>query len=96
VTDRFREAVAFERHDIRTDPPPGDGFDLVLCRNLAFTYFDESGQRAVAAQLAGALRDGGALVLGRHETLPSSVDGFSSWSDAARVYRRCASGASGR
>jgi len=93
VTRRVSEAVSFARHDIRSDPLPGDGFDLVLCRNLAFTYFDEADQRAVAAYLAGALRDGGGLVLGRHETLPSGVGGFSSWDDGARVYRRRLSGA---
>jgi chemotaxis protein methyltransferase CheR len=96
VTDRFRKGVSFERHDIRSDPLPSDGFDLVLCRNLAFTYFDEAGQRTVASHLAGALREGGALVLGRHETLPSGVEGFSAWSEGARVYRRRASGVSGK
>ncbi len=88
VIDDLRETVSIQRHDVRSDPPPGDGFDLVLCRNLAFTYFDEAGQRVVGARLAGALRDGGALVLGRHETLPPGVDGFSPWSAATRVYRR--------
>jgi hypothetical protein len=29
--------------------PPDGPFDLVLCRNLAFTYFDEPVQHQVAA-----------------------------------------------
>jgi chemotaxis protein methyltransferase CheR len=95
LRERFRQHVSIERRDVLRDPPPDNAFDLVLCRNLAFTYFDEAGQRAVAEHLGRALRPGGALVLGRHEALPAEVDGFSSWSDAARVYRRRGSGASG-
>jgi chemotaxis protein methyltransferase CheR len=92
LRDGFREDVSVARHDVLRDPPPGRGFDLVLCRNLAFTYFDDAGQRTAAAHLARALRAGGALVLGRHESLPDGLDGFSIWSDPARVYRRSPAG----
>jgi chemotaxis protein methyltransferase CheR len=89
---RFRESVSIERHDVLRDSPPEGGFDLVLCRNLAFTYFDEAGQRVVAEHLSRALRPGGALVLGRHETLPAGRGEFEAWSDAAGVYRRASAG----
>ncbi len=36
-------------------------FDLVLCRNLAFTYLDEAGARLALERLASRLRPGGAL-----------------------------------
>lgn len=79
--------AAFARHDLRAGAPDG-GFDLVLCRNLAFTYFDEAMQGVAAATLHGALRDGGALVLGKHETLPETASGFTVWSASHRIYRR--------
>lgn len=66
---RARGLVRFERHDVRTPPPPG-AWDLILCRNLAFTYFDEALQRAVARSLRAALHAGGVLVVGSHERLP--------------------------
>jgi len=72
---RFRAPVRFARHDVRAPPPEGP-FDLVLCRNLAFTYFDELAQRQVAASLRDALRPGGVLVVGVHERLPDGVAGF--------------------
>jgi chemotaxis protein methyltransferase CheR len=75
------------RHDIRTPPPHGP-FDLVMCRNLAFTYFDRDLQRATGARLADVLRPGGALVLGGHEALPKDLHGFEPWSAPHRVYRR--------
>lgn len=87
--------VRFGRHDIRTGPPNG-GFDLVLCRNLVFTYFDEELQRVTAAMFHRSLRDGGALVLGRHETLPDAVAGFTDWSSSHAIYRKQGRGAPGQ
>ena len=90
MRDEFKQAVSVVRHDVRADPAPQGLFDLVLCRNLAFTYFDHAGQRDVAARLGGALRVGGALVVGMHEALPDAVAGLEPWSSAARIYRRVA------
>jgi chemotaxis protein methyltransferase CheR len=87
VREDVRAAVRTGRHDIR-DRPPARTFDLVTCRNLAFTYFDEPGQRATAGALAGALRPGGALALGKHEALPAGVESFEPWSAGDRIYRR--------
>ena len=52
---------------------PAGPFDLVLCRNLAFTYFDEQGQREVLRGIDERLVAGGYLVLGADESLPGSV-----------------------
>jgi chemotaxis protein methyltransferase CheR len=79
-------AVELARHDIRTAPPDGP-FDLILCRNLAFTYFDEALQRDVCARLVAALRPGGALAVGAHERPPES-SGLLPWEGARGVYRK--------
>jgi chemotaxis protein methyltransferase CheR len=84
----YRQPVTLRRHDVR-EPPPEGPFDLVLCRNLAFTYHACEGQRMVLGHLAHALRAGGALVIGAHESLPGDGDGrFRSWPGARCVYRR--------
>jgi chemotaxis protein methyltransferase CheR len=85
-----RDVVEVRRHDLR-QASPGGLFDLVLCRNTAFTYFDLDLQREVAARLAWSLRQGGALVLGAHERLPEGMRGFVPWSEALGVYRRSGS-----
>jgi chemotaxis protein methyltransferase CheR len=82
----FQEGVAFHIDDLRASTLRGP-FDLVLCRNLAFTYFDSDGQRAAEGRLFDALRPGGALVVGRHERLPGST-AFAPWSGANAIYRR--------
>jgi chemotaxis protein methyltransferase CheR len=85
----YRKNVTFRRHDLRKAPPMGP-FDVVLCRNVAFTYFDETLQIETARRLRGALIEGGALVLGRHEALPPGAAGFSVWSATHNVYRASA------
>lgn len=87
IPDRYRAPVHRVLHDVRSDPPAGP-FHLILCRNLAFTYFDERLQRAVAHRLARALHPGGALVLGNHEEVPDGVEGLVPWLPGASIYRR--------
>ncbi len=69
VRPAFRPGIAFRLQDIRRRRPAGC-FDLVLCRNLAFTYFDEAVQRRILGAIAARLRPGGVLVVGAHERLP--------------------------
>ncbi len=74
---RLREemvrSVEFRKHDLSVDPPPGV-FDLVLCRNAAFTYFDVPRRIAVSKAIASALAPGGFLVIGRTEKLPPPAE----------------------
>jgi len=71
----YRPPVRFLAQDIRRDFPDGR-FDLVLCRNLVFTYFQTSPQAVIAGRLAEVLVPGGLLLLGSHESLPAAVPGL--------------------
>ena len=86
LREPFREPVTIVHHDVRT-PPPAGPFDLVMCRNLAFTYFNLDLQRATVSRIDGALHCGGALVLGTHEALPENVEGFEPWKTTEPIYR---------
>lgn len=83
----FREGVEFVAQDIREGAPEGV-FDLLLCRNLAFTYFDDLLQRRIAKRLLARLRPGGALVIGERERLPLGVPGVTPWMPEFGIYRR--------
>lgn len=61
--------------DLRHDTPEGP-FQLILCRNLAFTYFVEETQRAILTRLHEHLVQGGYLVIGDHEELPPGAGRF--------------------
>lgn len=83
--DPRRALVA--RQDIREQSPSGL-FDLILCRNLAFTYFVEEVQGAVLERFVARLLPGGALVIGSHETLPDGEWGLEPWDDDDCILRK--------
>jgi chemotaxis protein methyltransferase CheR len=87
VKPRYRSGIVFVEQDVR-EAAPGERFHLVLCRNVAFTYFDEAAQRETLRRIEDRLVPGGALVLGGTESLPEGAARFEPWSARLRVYRR--------
>ena len=88
IRTEFRKRLEFLQQDIRWQEPTGS-FDLILCRNLAFTYFDRPLQLQVLQQLVRHLFPRGALVLGSHEVLPEMPPELQKIRDRPSLYRRC-------
>lgn len=72
VREAVRRMVRFEARDLRVSAPD-EIFDLVLCRNTAFTYFRPSLQQRLAERVWSILAAGGVLLVGAHESLPHSA-----------------------
>ncbi|NMO13840.1 chemotaxis protein CheR [Pyxidicoccus fallax] len=89
LAPRFREGVTFLRQDLRAEMPDGP-FHLVLCRNVAFTYFAPPLQREVLNKLVARLGPGGLLVIGGHESLPEHDSDLERAADPLPVFRRAA------
>ena len=87
INQEYRGAVTFALQDIRERAPEGV-FHLILCRNLVFTYFDETLQREILERLKLSLVPGGVLMIGNLESLPESVSGFAPWSNRSGAYRK--------
>jgi chemotaxis protein methyltransferase CheR len=87
VKDRVKNLVEFEQHDlIRGDPKRN--FDLVLCRNLLI-YIDASFKEPIFETIRNSLREGGYLMIGMTETLPTaSRNDFDPVHKKQRIYRR--------
>ncbi len=85
LRESLKRRVAFMEQDIRKEAPDGM-FGLVLCRNVAFTYFDEDLQREVLERIADRMVSGGALVIGMHETLPPAAKGFIPWREKSGIF----------
>jgi chemotaxis protein methyltransferase CheR len=86
IRERFRQGVHFFRQDIRKEMPVGP-FRLILCRNLAFTYFEPALQREVLSKMLPRLALGGAIVIGRRESLPGEISALEGWNPSLGVYR---------
>jgi chemotaxis protein methyltransferase CheR len=72
---QFKNRVEFRIQDIRREVP-NEVFPLILCRNVAFTYFAEEEQVVVSKAIHASLSPGGLLVLGKHEQVPANAAGF--------------------
>lgn len=83
----YKNDVDFAQQDIR-ETIPVHHFDLILCRNLVFTYFDAALQEKILRQLHDCLTPHGWLVLGVHEKLPADSTGFNVVSERLGLYRQ--------
>ena len=83
--------MRFELQDVRESVPERD-FDLILCRNLVLTYFAPALQRQVMARILARLREGGALVVGMHESLPEGMNRLAPWPGVRAVFRKGTAG----
>lgn len=83
----YLEDVEFFLQDLRMEMPDGP-FHLILCRNLAFTYFVEETQCEILAQLYELLKPDGYLVIGAHESLPAGGPHFEALPHCPSFWRR--------
>ena len=86
IKPEYQDPVTFLVQDIRRAAPE-ETFDLILCRYLAFTYFDTALQNNTLRQLVDRMQAGGALVIGKGESLPEGEFGLTTWSEKEGVYR---------
>jgi chemotaxis protein methyltransferase CheR len=86
-----RHDIEFWRQDIRETWPAGR-FDLILCRNLVFTYFEPALQEELLIELDRRLQSPGYLVIGAHERLPEATARFQEPLDKLPIYRKAGPG----
>ncbi|MCG6938082.1 MAG: chemotaxis protein CheR [Gammaproteobacteria bacterium] len=87
LDSRLRNKVTFNEQDIRQSLPT-NVFHIIFCRNLAFTYFDNSLQLEVLENIRDCLVDGGALIIGGHESLPGGYSGFCQWPGQRAIFQK--------
>lgn len=83
----YRDPVRFLKQDVREEMPEGP-FNIIFCRYLVFTYFDEKLQTELLEKFLSRLAPGGALVLGRIDRLPCRSNKLVPWSERDNIYRK--------
>ncbi|MDJ0957243.1 MAG: CheR family methyltransferase [Arenicellales bacterium] len=83
----YQRDVHFVEQDVRVTTPQGL-FDLVLCRNLAFTYFEIEQQHKILDRIHAAIQPDGVLVIGIQEDLPEGTQGFSTCSEKLKIFKK--------
>lgn len=79
--------VRFALVDIR-EQAPEETVHLLFCRNLAFTYFDAPLRQRICRSFRDRIAQGGALIIGKHETIPPGITGFAPWEGRLPIYRK--------
>lgn len=67
VSDKLKRAVRFQKHNL-LEGSFGQGFDLIVCRNVMI-YFTEEAKQVLYAKFAKALKPGGILFVGSTEQI---------------------------
>jgi len=86
IIDELRERILFARHNVLSDPPFSNQ-DIVSCRNMLI-YFTTAQQERVLSAFHFALRDGGALLLGKSEGLGAKDSLFKAVSGIQKCYSK--------
>ncbi len=75
IRDHVRAITRFQQHNVLTDPPARQRFDLVLCRNVLL-YFDRETRDIAFRRLSDAVARDGFLMLGAGETVVGQTRAF--------------------
>jgi chemotaxis protein methyltransferase CheR len=86
IKNYLKTDIEFIEQDIRHQCPEGI-FDLILCRNLAFTYFEEDLQRAIIGEVVEKLGSNGFFIVGSQESIPSGIQHLSPYWKRS-IYRK--------
>lgn len=84
---QYKAGVEFAQQDIRKTLPAAC-FDLILCRNLVFTYFADHLQRRLLHDVYCHLNRGGWLLAGAHEKLPDEGNAFRAVAECPGLYQK--------
>jgi chemotaxis protein methyltransferase CheR len=69
------QKIEWFEHNLIWESPPMNNH-LIFCRNLVYTYFDDSLQEEITRRFHQALVAGGFLVVGRKDRLPHGTEGL--------------------
>lgn len=92
LRESYKQGIHFTAHDIR-GALQAEPFQIILCRNLAFTYYDAGLQQQVLDSLCRILQPNGVLVLGVHESFVDQHDRFFVVSPKLGIFRKKEEGA---
>ncbi len=92
VNKSIRDYCVFAQHNLLKDPPFAK-MNLVSCRNLLI-YLEPILQKKVFTVIHYALQEKGILILGKSETIGSSIELFTPYNNKEKIYTK--KGATGR
>jgi chemotaxis protein methyltransferase CheR len=88
LVDPIRERVIFQHHDLLTLKPIGEGFSLILCKNVLL-HFQPPERIEVMKMFHAALAPGGLFATEHTQKIPDEISHlFESVSSEAQLFRK--------
>jgi len=87
LIEPLKQYVRFALQDVRQGPPEGT-FQIVFCRNLAFTYFENKVQEQVLVQISKVMDKGAVLVTGSRELSAGAGTDFIPWVEHLPIFQK--------
>jgi chemotaxis protein methyltransferase CheR len=88
ISPKLRSHVNFRRHDLLSLTPPGDGYAMIVCKNVLL-HFNEEQRANVIAMFHESLAPGGLLVMEHTQKMPPQFAGqFVQARSEAQIYRK--------
>lgn len=75
VSSELKQGIAWQEHDLLSEPPDSD-FHMVFLRNNLLTYYGDASKIPALRKIVGSLLHGGFLIIGSHEKIPREVEGL--------------------
>ncbi len=85
LSEDIKKKVEIVQEDITKGHQKGGKYDIIFCRNF-FIYINQFAREKVLQTIESRLYDGGLLILGGSETLPSKTSNFKSINMRDRFY----------
>lgn len=88
VVEKIRKKIHFQKHDLLSLEPIGEGFSLIVCKNVLL-HFSPAQRVQVIRMFHAALAPEGLLAMEQTQKLPEALSGmFQRVASEAELYRR--------
>jgi chemotaxis protein methyltransferase CheR len=86
--DYLKKDITWQLHDLMKQPPPAGKFQIIFLRNSLLTYYREGNALPVFLKIADRLEDGGILIIGCHEKIPSHAGMLSPLKSCSYIFQK--------
>ena len=87
VAERLKRGIIWKLVNLLSDPP-GSNFQLIFLRNSLLTYYVEELKVPAFEKVVHSLAQGGFLIIGAHESIPSQAKGLLTFGGHRYVFQK--------
>ncbi len=88
ISDSLKKRIRWKVHNLLTDAPPAEEFQMIFLRNNLLTYYRDELKIPALAKLTQVLSPGGFLMIGSHEKLPKDFTEIESTPFHAGIFQK--------